>query len=89
MDTISPRHHADDDLDGLSRLVDRHGIDGLLPGAIDRLAALARSVGVAEPVVEALLDEGAPDVVRGRAFARIHRDLESATDRRPPSVRAA
>lgn len=75
------------DLDQLALRIDRHGLAGLRAGDLDRLALTAARAGVPTPVVEALLDPSAPEVVRQRAFGRIYRLV--AADPRPAVVLAA
>ena len=64
-----------DDLTRLAMLADRHGLDRLLPGLLDRVVARARLAGVAPVLIEILTDPDAPEVARQRALGRIHRQL--------------
>ena len=82
MSTAILRTDTADELTELALLADRHGLQGLLPGLLDRVADRARRAGVTPVLVDILVDVDAAEVVRLRALGRIHRQL--VVDRRPP-----
>lgn len=79
-------HTINEELDRIVTHVARHGIAGSEP-QLRRIAALATSAAVQPAIASLLTDEGAPDVVRSRAFARVVAGLRSGASR--PLVGAA
>lgn len=86
MDAIS-RPGTTEDLARLAMLLDRHGVAGLRSRDLDRVARAAARAGVPTPIVDALLDPSVAEVVRLRAFGRIHAQV--AADPRPEVTLAA
>ena len=89
MDTTTHHSTTVDELSRLANIIDRHGLGGALPGALERLARRAEAAGVSPTLTGVLVDDQAPEPARARAFGRIHRLLAGGAATERPSPLAA